>query len=92
MAKMFANVLVALLLVAHVAALFLTSGTVKAGAITLALILVVGAGLIFFQKLRQHLTRQVGKALFEDSSASAFDADAAFERAMRKRASTGNGE
>lgn len=90
--KGLANGLVALLIGAQVLVIFATSATIRSGAFLMALITVMAMGTFFHRKLRDHLIRSAGKALSGDPSSDVFDADAAFERAMRKRSSTSAGQ
>jgi hypothetical protein len=84
---MIANGLAVLMLGLMVAIILATSGSLKAGVVTLALAAIAGAIQFFGGILRDQLTRSLGRAVFQDPPGAPFDADAAFERAMRKRAS-----
>lgn len=86
MVKLFTRLLAVLVLGSYVVIIFASSGTAKSGALVLAIVVVVGALEFLTAKQRDRLTRWSGKALFEEAPPEPFDADAAFERAMRKGA------
>ena len=88
MSKKITAFLIFLLIVLQAVIFFASEMSTSARIITLVLVSIAGASTILGDIYKRNLIRAVGESLADKDRGEAFDVDAAFERAMRRRGKT----